>query len=218
MIPVRPAPEPGDFDARVRQPGLRAIAELVGERVEPPRRGRKRVPKAARREDIPPEKFPTLWRYVLPDMLTAYNRICAYLGLYISRATGAPSVDHVVPKSREWDKVYEWSNYRLAAARINAHKSDLELLLDPFEIPDGLFALEFVGFQVVAGPAVGDLENEVTNTITVLGLNRPDCCAAREEWARWYDDREISIVNLERCAPFVAREMRRQHRLRPEDG
>ena len=32
MIRVLPAPPPRDFDAKVRQPGLRAIAELVGEK------------------------------------------------------------------------------------------------------------------------------------------------------------------------------------------
>jgi hypothetical protein len=31
MIPVKPAPEPADFDRKVRKPGLSAIAELVGE-------------------------------------------------------------------------------------------------------------------------------------------------------------------------------------------
>ena len=30
MIRVRPAKEPPDFDANVRQPGLRAVAELAG--------------------------------------------------------------------------------------------------------------------------------------------------------------------------------------------
>ncbi len=35
MIHVNPADEPPGFDQKVRMPGLRAIAELVGE--EPPR-------------------------------------------------------------------------------------------------------------------------------------------------------------------------------------
>lgn len=218
MIPVTPEPEPADFDQRVRQPGLRAIAELVGERPLPPRRGPRRKPVAARREEIPPADFPPLWREVLPDMLTAYRRICAYLGLYIWPGTGAPSVDHVVPKSRAWDRVYEWSNYRLAAARINAHKSDLELVLDPFAIPEGLFALEFVEFQVVPGPAAGGMEDQVVDTVTVLGLNTQECRNARQEYVECYSNGDITLAYLERHAPFVAREMRRQQRLRPEDA
>jgi hypothetical protein len=39
MIPVEPAPEPPDFDKKVRQPGLSAIAEMVGEPPTIQRRG-----------------------------------------------------------------------------------------------------------------------------------------------------------------------------------
>ncbi|MEX8499292.1 hypothetical protein [Leptothrix ochracea] len=35
MIRVAPAPEPEDFDGKVRQPGRRAIAEMVGYQVIP---------------------------------------------------------------------------------------------------------------------------------------------------------------------------------------
>ena len=37
MIPVTLAPEPPAFDKKVRQPGLRAIAELAGEQPDLPR-------------------------------------------------------------------------------------------------------------------------------------------------------------------------------------
>jgi hypothetical protein len=217
MIPVASAPEPPDFDQRVRQPGLRAIAELVGEEFLPPRRGPKREAIAARREDIPSAKFPTYWRDVLPEMLTSYNRLCAYLALYIEHATGNPSVDHVIPKSRSWQQIYEWSNYRLAAARINAKKSDLTLVLDPFTITDGLFALEFVAFQVKPGPAASGMETQVIDTVDMLGLNDQECCNAREAYFDCYNAGKISLDHLEERAPFVAREMRRQQRLRPGD-
>ncbi|HEX2205718.1 MAG TPA: hypothetical protein VHG91_20565 [Longimicrobium sp.] len=213
MIPVTPAPEPHDFDARVRQPGLAAIAELVGE-APAKRRGRPRTVAAARREDIPPEKFPPLWRRVLPEMLASYGRLCAYLALYIEHATGSPSVDHVVPKSKAWDQVYEWSNYRLASARINAKKKDLELVLDPFTLRDGLFALELVEFQVKPGPDAGGDLQRVLETIETLGLNTKECCDARRAYFDCYNDGEITLAYLERRAPFVAREMRRQGRLR----
>lgn len=218
MIPVTPAPAPVDFDARVRRKGLDAVAELVGEQPATVRRGRKRVKVAATRATIPAHCFPPLWREVLPDMLSAYKRTCAYLALYIEHATGSPSVDHVTPKSKAWDQVYEWSNYRLAAALINSKKNDLELVLDPFTIDDGLFALELVELQVTPGvAAVADLRAKVEDTIRVLGLNHVECCAARREYVAGYEDGPakggIELAYLERRAPFVARELRRQNRL-----
>ena len=218
MIPVTPAPAPVDFDERVRQKGLDAIAELVGETPASVRRGRKRNKVASTRATIPAACFPPFWRDVLPDMLESYKRTCAYLALYIEHATGSPSVDHVTPKSKSWDKVYEWSNYRLAAALINSKKNKLDLALDPFTIDDGLFALELVEFQVTAGvAATADLRARVDDSIRVLGLNSVECCAARREYVAGYDDGPgqggIDLPYLERRAPFVARELRRQKRL-----
>ena len=116
MIPVTPAPEPAAFDGKVRQSGLRAIAELAGEQPTPPRTAGRPYPRvAASRDEIPADKFPPYWREMLDDLMRSYHRICAYLCLYIPRGTGAPSVDHAVAKSRRWDQIYEWSNYRWRA-------------------------------------------------------------------------------------------------------
>ncbi len=151
-------------------------------------------------------------------MLNAYNRLCAYLALYIEHATGSPSVDHVIPKSKAWDRVYEWSNYRLACVLANSKKNDVDAVLDPFEIGDGFFALEFVEFRVKVGEnAVGDLEAKVADTIEKLGLNLPDCCKARQEYFENYKRRHIKLDYLERRAPFIARELRRQGRLNAGD-
>lgn len=219
MIPVPLAEEPPAFDARIRQRGLDAIAELVGEAPTVRRPGPRRTAVATRREEIPPESFPPFWREALDDMLDAYGRLCAYTALYIARGTGTPSVDHVVPKSKSWDRVYEWSNYRLACLRVNARKSDLDLLLDPCTITDGLFALELVAFQVKpAEGASGADVAAVEATVETLGLNARDFCRAREEWATAYREGEITLSFLERVAPFVAGEMRRQGQLLPGDA
>jgi hypothetical protein len=173
---------------------------------------------ATSRDQIPAEHFPPFWRDVLPEMLNAYNRLCAYLALYIEHATGSPSVDHVIPKSKAWDRVYEWSNYRLACVLANSKKNDVDAVLDPFEIGDGFFALEFVEFRVKVGEnAVGDLEAKVADTIEKLGLNLPDCCKARQEYFENYKRRHIKLDYLERRAPFIARELRRQGRLNAGD-
>ena len=205
MIPVNPAPAPADFDERVRNPGRDAIAELIGERPSRRRPGPKRKKLAETRDEIPAEHFPPYWRDVLPDMLESYSRLCAYLSLYIEHATGSPSVDHVIPKSKAWDKVYEWSNYRLASALINSKRS-IEFVLDPFEIDDRLFALEFVSFQVKLGErARGALAEDVANTIEKLGLNLRECRQARREYVENYEKKMISLDYLQRRAPFIAR-------------
>ena len=153
MIRVRPAEEPADFDANVRQPGLRAVAELAGE--TPPRsRGRRHAQVAESRGGIPADAFPPYWREALDDLLVGYGRVCSYLCLYIPGGTGAPSVDHMVAKSMRWDQVYEWRNYRLACALMNARKGAIARVLDPFEIEDDWFALELVEFQVVPNPGL----------------------------------------------------------------
>lgn len=211
MIPVTPAVEPASFDERVRRKGLRAIAELVGETPGGVRRGRPRKKIAETRDAIPPEAYTPYWRDVLPEMLDSYGRLCSYLSLYIEHATGNPSVDHVIPKSKAWDKVYEWSNYRLACALVNARKNDVSLALDPFEIHEDWFALEFVEFQVVVGPAAqGDVIDRIEDSVVKLGLNLPECCKAREEYVEAYREGHIDLPYLTRRAPFIARELHRQ--------
>jgi hypothetical protein len=215
MIRVIPAPEPPHFDSLVRTPGLRAVAEMVGER--PPRRGGRRFPKIRdRREDIPSERFPPYWTEVLDDLMTAYDGICAYSCFRIHPVTGSRSVDHMTPRSRAHDKVYEWSNYRLASSLLNARKGEFGDVLDPFEIIDGWFQLELLGFQVVPAPKVPTkIRTRINQTIDRLGLD--DFRSSRERDAENYWARKIPLAILTGESPFVAKELRRQGRLNDED-
>lgn len=214
MICVAQASEPASFDSNVRRRGLDAIAELVGEPPSRKRRGPKRKNTFASRDQIPADAFPTFWRDALQDLHDAYGGVCAYLALYIEPGTGAPSIDHFVPKSKDWRLVYEWSNYRLCSLLINGHRGDREIAHDPFLLQPGLFALEFVAYQVIPGPAAGAPDTAlVTSTIEVLGLNQRDCRKAREEYVAAYRDGPpdgIALARLERRAPFIAQELRRQ--------
>lgn len=213
MIRVHPAPEPAGFDEKVRQPGLRAIAALVGERS-----GTKRAKIADRPEDIPAGKLPPYWRRALDHLLASYDHICAYACVYIERVTGAASVDHFIPKSLAWNLAYEWHNYRLACSLMNTRKGSSAEILDPFAIEDGWFALELVGFQVIPGEELdASVEQRVTTTIERLGLNDREWRELRGEYAAAYWNGEIRLGYLCRRAPFVARELRRQGRLRRED-
>ncbi len=217
MIEVVLAAAPPNFDAVVRQPGLRAIAEMVGKVPAYPRTGGRPFKKLANREeDIPSDDFPTYWTLALHDLMSGYHRICAYSCFRIHPVTGGRSVDHMAAKSRAWNKVYEWSNYRLACSRLNARKRDFGDVLDPVEIRDGWFEIELVGFQVK--PAEGLIEgirDSVQDTIDRLGLN--DFCGDRERDAENYWAGEISLRVLTEESPFVAKELRRQRRLRAGD-
>ena len=216
MIRVVLADEPASFEDAVRKPGLRAIAEMVGER--PARKAGKRYPKIAdRREDIPADRFPEFWTSVLDDLMECYDRVCAYSCFRIHPVTGSRSVDHFAAKSRRWDKVYEWDNYRLACSLLNARKRDFADVLDPFEISDSWFRLELVGFQIVPDPDLTpDDRIRVEKTVVRLGLD--DFRRARARDAERYWAREISLATLEEESPFVAKELRRQGKLNAGDA
>ena len=217
MIPVRPAPKPDDFDRKVRSPGLAAIAELVGEEPAKPRPGPRRTTVAARREDIEARHFPPFWREATDQLLAAYNRICAYSCLYIERITGSATVDHWAPKSLHWRHVYEWENYRLACSLMNSRKSDFGDVLDPFELQDGMFALDLVSLKAVPGPNAGDRLTAVRATIKRLGLDGTDYSEALAEYYHEYKEGCIPVDRLMRRAPFLARELRRQGKLNAGD-
>jgi hypothetical protein len=183
VIHVDPQPEPPAFDARVRQPGQRVLAE-----------GR--------------DVLPPLWQACLPDLYERYRGVCAYLCVYIPRATGARSVDHFVPKSRRRDLAYEWTNYRLACSLMNSRKRDFDDVLDPFEIRDGWFVLELSFLQVMPAPSLdGPTRAQVQATIDRLGLNDKECIAARAQHYQPYVEGQLTFELLSEWSPFVARQV-----------
>lgn len=208
MIRVELVDEPESFDETVRKPGLRAIAELVGEEGLSARRGRPRKVVAPTRENIPADKFPAVWTNALPDLMEAYGRLCAYICIYIERVTGGGSVDHMLPKSCSWQDVYEWKNYRLACTLMNARKNNYQDVLDPFEVEDGWFRIELVSYQVIPGEGLDPMTKaRVLATIERLKLNDHDCLKVREEYATAFFDGDIKLDYLRRRAPFLAREI-----------
>lgn len=216
MIPVALANEPPEFDAKVRQPGLSAIEEMVGRPPPLKRPGPKRKKVADQEQDIPPESFPPFWREALSEMLVAYEQRCAYLAMYIHHATGNPTVDHVLPKSYAWNQVYEWANYRLCAAIINSKKGALLTLVDPCAIGPGWFALNLNTLHIERGDAAPEAEwARIEATLPVL--NHRLCVQEREEYLHCYrlgpGAGGFDIAHLEYRAPFIASELRRQGQL-----
>ncbi len=134
-------------------------------------------------------------------------------------------MDHFVAITRtELDQAYEWDNYRLACSLMNACKSDFTDVLDPCEVEDGWFELDLNTLEVKpAGALDSALRQRVEGTIERLKLNSRECTNARRErfdeyWYPQVDGQPIPLWHLEKWAPFLAREMRRQGRIRPEDA
>ncbi len=194
MIHVDPQPEPSDFDKTVRAPGRRF------------------------RESNPDgQELPPYWRACLDDLHKAYRGICSYVNIYINRVTGARTVDHFIAKSGAREEAYEWSNYRLACSLMNSRKGRFDDVLDPFEVEDGWFVLEFGFLKLFPNPELApDLQDRVQNTINRLGLNDKSCRDARDEYCRDYIEGAISFDYLKRYCPLVAREMAREGLVRPD--
>ncbi len=215
MIPVVRAQEPKSFDAKVRQPGLSAIDELVGRPPRIKRPGPRRAKIAESEAQIPADRFPPIWRKALDDMMELYEQRCAYLAMFIEE-TGNPTVDHVTPKSLAWDKIYEWSNYRLCAAVVNSKKGDLLGCVDPVDAQYGWFELEIASGRVVRGGSAPRAQH-VKIDATLPLLNIRDCCRQRrryvEEYRRGPGAKGIDLEYLEYRAPFIAAELRRQGQL-----
>jgi hypothetical protein len=230
MIHVEKQPEPSppdfDFDHEVRQPGLSALAELTGQGPTLRRRGPRIRKEADRLEDLNPavlRKHP-YWTRALDVLHHAYKGICAYSCFYIAPICG-PTVDHFVAMvSADPRQAYEWDNYRLASSLMNARKRDFPDVLDPFEVEDGWFELNMGTFEVHPAPGLdAPLFDSVRSTIERLGLNSRECRSMRIKffesyWRPKVPSQPVPLWHLEEQAPFLAREMRRQGRIRPEDA
>ncbi len=216
MIRVEPADKPDTFDEMVRQPGLEALTRRVGEYV--PGSGRRPAEIYACREDVPSKHFKPTWRAAIDALMERYDSLCAYTALYIEHGTGDATVDHFIPVSSNWRTAYEWSNYRLACGQVNTNK-DVNKPLDPFKIEDHWFELDLVGYQVVPGNRTVDpLRSIIDETINIiLNLNNRRFRNQRSTYALEYQAHHITLDYLERRAPFVARELRRQNKLHPAD-
>lgn len=214
MIPVLLAEEPETFDQHVRQRGERAVQRLLGQKVPGPGRGPKTT--YATLEEIPTSTFPEYWteiqkgsnRSALDDLMDAYEQRCAYLAMRIERATGSRSVDHYIAKEADRRLIYEWSNYRLCANVVNAKKGTKDVV-DPFQVQTGWFELDLDTFFVRrgAGDPIGEY-GRFERTLEILNLR--ECIALRGRFITDYRARDVSFNYLERDAPFIAAEIRRQ--------
>lgn len=92
--------------------------------------------------------------------------------------------------------------------------------LDPFLVEDGWFELDLDTLEVKPAASLEPaVRQRVEDTIARLKLNGRDCRSMRRRYFNlyWTTKGPIPLGFLEEQAPFLAREMRRQGRVRPED-
>ena len=188
MIKVSLQPEPRNFDTNVRQLGNRLLS-----------RG---IPTSSK-------GYKNYWKKISHDLHRAYRGVCAYSCMYIMPPG---SVDHFLPKVQHPNLAYEWSNYRLSSPRVNQHKGDSLDVIDPFNVQEGWFVLDFPSCLVKASDDLPEvIFNQVENTIRVLKLNDDDTLVQeRCDIMLEYSDGAVTIDFLSRRYPFLAQEIIRQ--------
>lgn len=188
MIPVERKPEPISFDLLVRQPGQILLARHNPQRSK---------------------DFEPYWSQIKKDLHVAYDNLCAYTCIYLPSLEG--TVDHFLPKSKYPRLAYEWDNYRLALAIVNQNKSDSTGLLDPFEIEENWFALDFPTCYVVIGNQMPNhLRDKAKETIEILKLNRNHFVDSRLNIVKIFWNKELDWRTMQQKYPFLASELGRQ--------
>ncbi|MBF0285830.1 MAG: hypothetical protein HQL51_15380 [Magnetococcales bacterium] len=122
MIPVKPPPEPADFDAKVRKLGSRWLD---------------RHPDAPAR----PKDY---WKKCRIDLAKGFHHLCAYGAMFEPAGT----VDHFISISQNRELAYEWCNYRYASGWINSSKQNPGGILDPFLVQEGWFEIILPSLQL----------------------------------------------------------------------
>jgi hypothetical protein len=126
--------------------------------------------------------------------------------------TGSNTVEHFLPKDKYPKQAYEWDNYRLVSGMLNGRKRTREDVLDPFQVQNGWFVIDFPSLLVKPAPELAPgIAQSVQITVEILGLNDAGTCLqGREAYVRAYCSGEIDFPYLTKKAPFIALELQRQ--------
>jgi hypothetical protein len=196
VLPIAIAPEPPDFAAKVRSRGRNWLQSRGHPDSGPPPAG---------------VQLPPYWRDCLDDLRLAYREICCYVAVWVPPVVGAGTVEHMVAKSTHLELAYEWTNYRFACGTMNGRHSNFADVLDPCEIRQTPFILEFAGMTVATAPGLAEPAAELAaSTLRRLKLNDAECCRLRGIYWDDYVGGDISEDYLRRRSPFVHAEALRQ--------
>ena len=179
MIPIRPQPEPYVFDQLVRKKGNIFLSSNPKPTTE----------QWARKD---------YWKIIRKNLYHTYNGICAYSAHWIP-FTDNPNIDHYIPKSIRPDLAYEWDNYRLTCSYVNTVKKDFQDVLDPFQICNDMFFLDFPSLLVIANPALTETEKKkVGETRDRLKLNDERYISVRNRWLKLYCREGLTFSGLKK--------------------
>ncbi len=196
MIRVICQPEPSNFESTVRRPGiqfLKACNLALGQST--------------------PSKFEwrPLWRLALEDLYDSYDGICAYLGIKMEFSQGGVSVDHFEPKHTNPFRAFDWDNFRLTSSRMNSRKGRSQDVLDPFQIQNGWFEIDFTTGRVKANQDIDlQIQNQVKQTIKRLRLNDMRSKKQRIQFLDRWLAKKINLEVVKEDAPFIYMEILRQ--------
>ncbi len=198
LIPVDLQPEPGDFDARVRKPGLAWL----------------RTKGISRSGPLPVgETLPRYWTRALGQLGAAYSNVCAYFAVRIDTVTGDLTTDHFIATSRVPGSAYEWANLRLACLPANRRKRDHDDVLDPVGLTPETFHLNLADGSIRPNVDLDEaLKARAQQTIRRLQLNDARLRRRRStDYSRLLDegdDHARTVLKL--LSPFVWYEADRQ--------
>lgn len=217
MIPL--PIEPGDFDARVRQPGLAFLRSRNQDPNEPPQGANQ----LWGRNGYDGKS----WQPARDQLREWYGNRCVYSCFVLEQERkengslqSTHSIDHFWPKSSSPAYLaYEWHNLRWAWNVIDNHKQDKIINHDPTSLTHNIMELEEDNdgdWIVVPAASLPDLERtKIDKTIKDLGLNNDVVKIIRKQWAEDFldEDNPYDHAFMDKRQPFVYRELRRSGRL-----
>ena len=100
----------------------------------------------------------------------------------------------------------------LISGTLNGRKGTREDILDPFQIQNGWFVIDFPSLLVKPAQELAPgIAQSVQITIDILRLNdEGTCLQGRVAYIRAYCSGEINFLHLTKQAPFLALELQRQ--------
>jgi uncharacterized protein (TIGR02646 family) len=154
------------------------------------------------------------WREIHMDLYQWHQGVCVYCASWTprpsrQRVSDHTTIDHFVPKNRNAQLAYEWSNFRLVRSKLNRRKDIFEDVIDPCALQSGWFRLNFTTFMLEPDVNISaEAQIRIATTISRLQLNDdPAYVTERARVVFQYAAGKIAFGDVQRLYPFIASEM-----------
>jgi hypothetical protein len=154
------------------------------------------------------------WQAIHMDLYVGHQGVCVYCASWTPRPSGQrlsdhTTIDHFVPKSRNEQLAYQWSNFRLVRSKLNRRKDIFEDVIDPCALQPGWFRIDFTTFLLKPDNNLpAEVQDRINATINRLQLNDdPDYVNERARVIFRYAAGLIAFLDVQRLYPFIASEM-----------